>query len=267
MNKEVTKYQSGTRKQPIFYLLPFILCLLTLLTGCVDYDVGVTFDSPYDGTIVQHIQIGEELTNLDRGATKKWLNSIEDRTYKLRGKVKRISPEELAVVIPFHNGKELVGKFNQFFYGDSSPNASSSPTETTDLASINSQMSLRQSNLLLLERNYLDLTVDLRALGAIDNQSKIVVTPNSFVNLTFQLNAPWIARSLQGSDRLNPIKNTPGKLIWQLQPGQVNHIAAVVWLVSPLGIGTAVVILLIIAGFYLKYKHFPGIASNKTQSV
>lgn len=267
MNQEETKYQSGTRKKPIFYLLPFILCLLTLLTGCVDYDVGITFDSPYEGTIAQHIQIGEELAELDRSATKQWFKSIEDRAYQLRGKAQRISSEELAVIIPFTNGKELVEKFNQFFYGDSSPNASSSLTESTDLASINSQMSLRQSNLLLFERNYINLTVDLRTLGAIDNQSKIVVTPNSFANLTFQLNAPWIARSLQGSNRLDPIKNTPGKLIWQLQPGQINHIEAVVWLLSPLGIGTAVIILLSIAGFYLKYKHFPGIDSSKTQSV
>ena len=267
MNQGVTKYQSGKRKNPIFYLLPFILCLLTLLTGCVDYDVGVNFDSPYDGTIVQHIQIGEELTNLDRSATKQWLNSIEDRAYQLRGKVKRISSEELAVVIPFHNGKELVEKFNQFFYGDSSPTASSSPTETTELASINSQMSLRQSNLLLFERNYINLIVDLRALGATSNQSKIVVAPNSIANLTFQLNAPWIARSLPGSNRLNPVNSTSGKLIWQLQPGQINHIEAVVWLVSPLGIGTAVIIVLMIAGFYLKYRHFPGITPTKTQSV
>ena len=263
MNEGVTKYQSGTRKKPIFYLLPFILCLLTLLTGCVDYDVGISFESPYDGTIVQHIHIGEELTNFDKSATKQWLKSIEDRAYKLNGKAQRISSEELAVVIPFTNGKELVEKFNQFFYGDSSP----SPTATNDLASINSQISLRQSNLLLFERNYLNLNVDLRTLGAIDNQGKIAVTPDSLANLTFQIDAPWIARSLKGSDRLTPLKKTPGKLIWQLQPGQINHIEAVVWLVSPLGIGTAVVIVLMIAGFYLKYRHFPGIDTKETQSV
>lgn len=267
MNQEETKYQSGKRKKPIFYLLPFILCLLTLLTGCVNYDVGITFDSPYEGTIAQHIQIGEELADLDRSATKQWFKSIEDRAYQLRGKAQRVSSEELAVIIPFTNGKELVDKFNQFFYGESFPTNASLSTEATDLASINSRMFLRQSNLLLFERNYLNLTVDLRTLGAIDNESKFVVTPNSFANLTFQLNAPWIARSLKGSDRLAPIKNTPGKLIWQLQPGQINHIEAVVWLVSPLGIGTAIIILLSIAGFYLKYRHFPGIEPSKTQSV
>lgn len=267
MNRGITNYQHRKRKKPIFYLLPFILCLMTFLTGCVDYDVGLHFDSPYDGTIVQHLHIGEELTNLDRAATKKWVNSIEDRAYQLQGKVKRVSSEEIAVVIPFHNGKELVNKFNRFFYGDSSPVDSSSATEANDLASLNSQMSLRQSNLLLFERNYINLNVDLRALGAIDSQSKIVVNPNSFVNLTFQVKAPWIARSLKGSDRLNPVKNTPGKLIWQLQPGEMNHIEAVVWLVSPLGIGTAIVILLIIGGFYLKYRHFPGIDSAATPSV
>ena len=261
MNQEVTGYPHQVRKKLIVYLLPLIFGLLTLLTGCVNYDVGVTFDSPYEGSIVQHLHIGEDLTNLDRAATRKWLNSIEDRTYQLQGKVKRVSSEELAVVIPFHNGQELVNKFNQFFYGESSPPGSSSATEQ---ASINSQMSLGQSNLLLLERNYLDLTIDLRALGTIDNESKIVVTPNSFVNLTFQLKSGWIARSLKGGDRLAPVKSIPGKLIWQLQPGKINHIAAVVWLPSPLGIGTAAVILLVLAGYYLKYRRLPGINTATT---
>ena len=267
MNKEVTTYQHRKRKNPILYFLPFILCLLTLLTGCVDYDVGVNFDSPYDGTIVQHIQVGEPLTNLDRSEIKKWLNSLENRAYQLRGKVNRISSQEIAVTIPFTNGKELVEKFNQFFYSNSSTAFSSSPTNSTDLGNLDSKMSLQQSNLLLVERNHIDLIVDLRALGAISHQGKIIVTPDSLIDLTFQLNAPWIARSLKGSNLLNPAKDTPGKIIWQLQPGQINHIEAVVWLPSPLGIGTVVIIVLMIAGFYLKYGHFPGIAPATTQSV
>ena len=267
MNKEENNYQYQTPKNPILYLLPFILCLLTLLTGCVDYDVGVSFDSPYDGTIVQHVRVGEDLTSLDRSATKEWLKSIEDRTYKLRGKVKRLSSDELAVVIPFSNAKELAEKFNQFFYGNSSPTDSSLPTETDELTSINSRISLRQSNLLLLERNYINLIIDLRALGDIPEQNQIVFDSSSFVNLTFQLNAPWITRSLKGRELLSPVKNTPGKLIWQLQPGKINHIKAVVWLPNYLGIGTAIIIVLIIVGFYVKYRHFPGVTPAKTQSV
>lgn len=257
MNKEVNNDRYSYRKNPILYLLPCLLCLLTLLSGCVSYDVGVHFDSPYDGSIVQHIQVGEELVDLDRSATKQWLNSIEDRAYQLRGRVKRVSSEELIVDIPFSNSKELVDKFNQFFYGDTSATASS---ESTELATINSQMSLRQSNFLLFERNYFDLTVDLRGLGNTSEENKIAIISDSLVNLTFQVNSPWIARSLQDKNLLAPVKNTPGKLIWQLKPGQLNHIKAVVWLPSPLGIGAVIIIVLMIGGFYLKYKHFPGVA-------
>ncbi len=259
MNKEVNNDRYSSRKNPILYIVPCLLCLLTLLTGCVSYDVGVHFDSPYDGSIVQHIQISDSLADLDRSATKEWFNSIEDRAYKLRGKVKRVSSEELVVDIPFNNSKELVDKFNQFFYGDTSPTA---PSSSTDLATINSQMSLRQSNFLLFERNYFNLKIDLRALGNSSEENKISIDTNSLVNLTFQVNSPWIARSFQGKNLLTPVKNTPGKLIWQLQPGQINQIKAVVWLPSPLGIGAAIIIVLMIAGFYIKYRHFPGVAPS-----
>ena len=267
MNKEVTNHRPRIKKNPILYFLPFILCLLSLLTGCVDYDVGINFDSPYDGTIVQHIQVGEQISSLNQPELKQWLNSIEERAHKLQGKVKRISSQELAITIPFTNGKELVDEFNQFFYGDASTATSSSSTETTDSGTLNSKISLKQSNLLLVERNHLYLTVDLRALDTISAQNKIAVKSNSFINLTFQLNAPWIAHSLKGRNLLAPTNDTPGKLIWQLQPGQINQIEAIVWLPSPLGIGTAIVLVLMIAGFYVKYRHFPGIAPATTQSV
>lgn len=260
MNKEVVKYQKNTSNHPIRYFLPLILCLLTFLTGCVDYDVGVNFDSPYEGTIVQHIQISEQLTSLNQSETQQWLNSIKERAYQLRGKIDRISSQEMAVTIPFTNGTELIEKFNQFFYGDSVATFSSSSQNSTEIENVASKMSLQQSNLLLVERTHIDLFIDLRGLGAIANQGKIKVTPDSLAELTFQINAAWIARSLKGSNLLNPTKDTPGKIIWQLQPGQLNHIEAVVWLPSPVGIGTIIIMVLMIAGYYLKYKHFPGFA-------
>jgi hypothetical protein len=247
------------RKNPVAFLLPVILCLVALLTGCVRYDVGVNFNTPQSGTIVQHIKIGEQLTSLSPSDAKKWLNSIEKRSRLLKGNVKKLNPQEIVVTIPFNNGKELAEKFNQFFHTDI-PDVSAIPQEKIDLVKLDSRISLHQSNLFFVERNNLNLTIDLRALGILSNQEKIIVSPGSLIDLEFQLNTPWIASSISGQENLEPTDNVANGLVWQLQPGQINHIEAVFWLPSPLGIGAGAIVLLMVTGFLLKYRRFPGIA-------
>ncbi|MGV2827241.1 DUF3153 domain-containing protein [Myxosarcina sp. GI1(2024)] len=251
---------SRQRKQLTRFLLPIILSLVTLLTGCVRYDVGIDFDNPQHGKIVQQIKIGEQLTSLSQAEAKKWLNSIEARSRALQGKVKRLSAQEILVTIPFGNGKELTEKFNQFFHSDTVATATPQ-AKNMNLLKLDSQIALQQNNLLFLERNLLDLTIDLRALGVLSEQGKIVVSPGSLINLEFQLNTPLRAYSVAGENNLEPIATVPGEpLVWQLQPGQINHIEAVFWLPSPIGIAIAVIILLAILGYVLKYRRLPGVA-------
>ena len=241
------------------FLWPIVLCLATLLTGCVDYDVGVDFSTPYSGKITQHIKVSDKLSNLTPSDTKKWLNSLEKRSRQLKGKVKKLDSQELLLTIPFGNGAELAQKFNQLFQTTIVPNATI-PKDQVDLIQLNSQVSIHQSNLVFVERNSLDLAIDLRALGVLSQQDKIIIDPDSVADLEFQLTTPWIARSLSHTDDLQPISNTLKKgLVWQLHPGKINHIEAVFWLPSPIGIGTAAIILLMILGFLLKYRRFPGI--------
>jgi hypothetical protein len=250
------------KKNPLVLFLPLIFCLLTFLTGCVRYDVGINFDHAHKGSIVQHIKIGEQLSSLSQAEAKQWLNSIEDRVHQLRGKVTKINAQEVIVTIPFGNGKELAKKFNQFFYTNevSSESVPTPTSENLDLVKLNSLLTLKQSNLVFLERVYLNLTVDLRALGVLSNQGKIIISPGSLIALEFQLNTPLFARSLTGENLLNPVTNPQGKqLTWQLQPGQVNNIEAIIWLPSPIGIGSLIIVLLFFGGFYLKYKRLPGV--------
>ncbi len=242
------------------FLWPIVLCLATLLTGCVDYDVGVDFSTPYSGKITQHIKVSDKLSNLAPSDTKKWFNSLEKRSRQLQGKVKRLDSQELILTIPFGNGAELAQKFNQLFQTTIVPNATI-PKDQVDLIQLNSQVSLHQSNLVFVERNSLDLAIDLRALGVLSQQDKIIIDPDSVADLEFQLTTPWIARSLSNTDDLQPLANSLKKgLVWQLHPGEINHIEAVFWLPSPIGIGAAAIILLMILGFLLKYRHFPGVA-------
>ena len=120
-------------------------------------------------------------------------------------------------------------------------------------------MNLNQSNLLLLQRNRVRLTVDLRALGVLTTQGKVVVDPSSLLDLNFRLMTPWGARNVAQSENAIPLEVVREKrqLVWHLQPGEINYIEAVFWMPSPLGIGTVAIALFIVLGFYLKYKRFP----------
>ncbi len=241
------------------FLLPIVLCLATLLTGCVDYDVGVDFTTPYSGEITQHIKVSDKLSNLAPSDTKRWLNSLEKRSRQLKGKVKKLDSQELLLTIPFGNGAELAEKFNQLFQSSIVPNATI-PKDQADLIKLNSQVSIHQSNLIFVERNSLDLMIDLRALSVLSQQDKIIIEPNAIADLEFQLTTPWIAHSVSHADDLEPINNTLKKgLVWQLHPGEINHIEAVFWLPSPIGIGAAGIIVVMILGFLLKYRRFPGV--------
>ena len=241
------------------FLLPIILCLATLLTGCVDDRVGVNFATPYRGEITQHIKVSNQLNNLAPDETRTWLKSLEKRSRKLDGRVEKLSDRELLLTIPFGNGAELAEKFNRLFQSNVVPNATIS-SEKQELVKLNSQVNIRQSNLVFAERNYLDLAIDLRALNLLTQQDKIIIDKDSLANLEFELTTPWIARSVDSGDSLKPSANFPKDLVWQLKPGEVNHIQAVFWLPSPIGIGTAAIILLAILGYLIKYRRFPGVA-------
>jgi hypothetical protein len=241
-------------------LLPIVLCLVTFLTGCVDYQVGINFATPYSGEITQQIKVSQQLSSLAPKDTQKWLNSLEKRSRKLDGRVRKLNPQELLLTIPFGNGAELAEKFNQLFQTNIVPNATI-PKEKAELIKLNSQVSIKQSNLVFVERNSLDLAIDLRALKVLTQQDKILIDPDSVADLKFQLTTPWIARSISNANNLQPANNPLQKgLVWQLHPGEINHIQAVFWLPSPIGIGAAAIVLLGILGYLIKYRRFPGVA-------
>ena len=88
----------GQRLRPLRLLCSMIFASL-LLSGCVHYDVGVHFDHPNHGEIVQHIKLGERLWSFSGESATEWLNSIERRAQELQGKTRR-SNQEITVTIP-----------------------------------------------------------------------------------------------------------------------------------------------------------------------
>lgn len=240
--------------------LPLILSIFVLLTGCVRYDVGVNFYEQHNGEIVQHIRLAQQLTSLSKTEANQWLNSLESRAKALQGKAQKVSDEEIIVRIPFSNGQELTDKFNHFFNPNYSKIDSGLKVENPELVQLKAEMSINQNNWIFFERNKLNIDVDLRALGVLSNQGNVIVSPGSLVNLEFVLNAPFRVNNLDKQSTLNSESNANyTQTSWQLEPGQINHIETSFWVPSYLGIGTVIIILVILLGFFAKHRHFPGV--------
>ncbi len=238
-------------------LFGVVLLASLLLSGCVQYQVGVNFAHPNRGEIVQHIKLGERLISFSGESASDWLSSIERRARLLQGKVKRLSNEEIAVTIPFNNGAELVEKFNNFFHPTEEKNLADVTDGETNLPQIDSRLSLNQNNFLLLVRNRLSYDLDLRSLSLLSTNSNVSVTSGSLLEFEFSLNTPWGARSVEKAENAIQPEKQEQLLVWRLQPGELNHLEAVFWLPSPIGIGTVFIVLFVIAGIYLRYKFMP----------
>jgi len=266
MKEQNVKHETGKKKNNFFFILPLVFCLLTLVTGCVQYDVGVNFESQTRGEIVQHIKLGEKLTSFSSETVAEWLKSVERRVRLLDGKTKRLSQTEVLVRIPFNNGAELQDKFNQFYnpIAQTAKSRVASPLET-DLPKFESHLSVKQNNLLLVLRNRLSLELDLRSLSLLSSNGSLLLSPGGLLELDFSLNTPWGAKSIETvAGALVPESYQQGKqLVWKLKPGEINYLEAIFWIPSPVGIGALIIALFVAAGIALKYQILPALGIGK----
>ncbi|KAM3098008.1 DUF3153 domain-containing protein [Phormidesmis sp. 146-12] len=239
---------SLTRVLVWFRLVGIVLLSTLMLSGCVRYNLGVNFDSSNQGAIVQQIRLDERLTT-----GQAWLNDVENRARKVEGKIRRVSDQEVWVTIPFGSGKELEAKFNEFFSSDFKNTRKKRSAKTVDLPKIDSHLTVKQGNFLLLERTRLIYDLDLRSLGVQSSDGSLLLSPGSLIELEFDLTTPWRARNVGATQ----VRRSDKHLIWTLQPGQKNHLEATFWMPSPLGIGAVVIGLLVAGGIYLKRNDPP----------
>jgi len=369
-----------------------------MLSGCVRYETGITFNTANQGTIIQHIQLSNRLTALNGGDLQRWWRDLDRQARSLQGRVVALSNRDVVVTIPFYSGPDLVEKFKTFLapLNTGLPQAGSL---LPDLPTLPFEFELNQQNFLFLIRNRLTYDLDLTDL----DPSGSVAAGNSLLNgaiadlvaLNLRLTTPWGARAivadatpsmstasltlasmaaprsaiaqltnapLEANDpnsaelapavlatempeqsqptsldlpsaglnltdtpseqldpKLNstaavensessdsaaltldrkmpeaipseapkptesptlpetsePLESSPnlapeeigpkilvptqqdGSLVWTLIPGRVNHLEAVFWLPNPVGIGSVLIVLAIVAGYSLKYG-FPG---------
>ncbi|HLO52065.1 MAG TPA: DUF3153 domain-containing protein [Kamptonema sp.] len=266
MEEPKNSYETGKRKKHILFLLPFAFCLLTMLGGCVNYDVGINFDSQTHGEIVQHIQLGERLTSFSGDTVREWLDSIDQRVRALQGRTKRLSESEVAVRIPFNNGSELEEKFNKFFNPFEEQSFQNTNSVETDLPKFGCHLSVNQNNFVFFLKNRLTLELDLRSLSLLSTNANVLISPGPLLELAFSLRTPWLAKSIENvTNAISPSIAPGNQLVWKLKPGEINHLEAVFWLPSPVGIGAAIIALFVAAGSYLKYKILPAIGIGKRQ--
>jgi Protein of unknown function (DUF3153) len=230
----------------------WVIILALCLSGCVQYEIGVNYANQHRGEIVQHIRLGKQLTSFSGSAAQDWLKRVERRTKQVGGRVRQRSNEELIVTIPFYNGVDLESKFNQFFQAQTQMDSDAQTATQLNFPSIESHLKLKESNFLLLLRNHLIYDVDLRSLGIVSSEGNLLISPGTALNLEFSLTTPWGAHRVTSNSFTPQFEERGKQLVWTLNAGEVNHLEAIFWVPSPLGIGTVAIILFVGVGAYLK---------------
>ncbi len=226
--------------------LVLVSLVALLLSGCVNYDVGVHFDNQHSGKFTQTVKLGDRLAAINGISAQQWLDSLDERARKLQGETQRISNSELQVSIPFTTDKDFVKKFNRFFEGQP---AASNLIETPN---VSAQVALQQANWLLILRNHITLDVDLTSLGINSDEEGMLVNPGNLLDLDFHVDAPWGAKyKLRGPNAVAG-EALPDGMVWHMLPGQLNHIEGYFWMPSPLGLYSLGVIGLMVGATYLK---------------
>lgn len=246
-----------------FWKRLLLLLIPLCLTGCVHYDVGINISGLHKGNIVQHIELGEQLTSFSQADVEDWLGGLQKRAKQLGGKTQRLSPQSVELTIPFGNAQQLESKFNQFF----SPNTTSANQPPSALVQLKSQLKTQQSNFLVCQRTQLKLNIDLSALGTIQGKNSRLIGANSLLDLEFRLNTPWGVQILspdpESRENESLVEQIGGETIWYLQPGENNEIEVIFWLPEPLGLGAIAILVIVYIGLSLKYRHSsPTVSQN-----
>jgi hypothetical protein len=213
-----------------------LLLSLLLLTGCLQYDLDIQFDSQTHGQLVQQLRWrGNVAANSE---LQEWLAVLSDRTDLVHGRTQFLDGQTFAITIPFNNGRELESKFNEFF------KAADTPFTLPSGDPITAEMALQQGNWLFAIDNHLALRIDLSAVPDLATTGLPLLQGQQLLDGQVTLTAPWVrSRSQTLTDSET----------WSLVPGEVNTMVVDFWVPSPIGIGAAVILLVVAIGYVVKH--------------
>ena len=221
--------------------LRFVLvALVVLLTGCIQYDLDIQFDSQTHGRLVQQWR-WQSSAIAPHPTLDPWVQILTDRTQAVGGKIQFIGKDALKITVPFNNGKDLETRFNQFF----NPSSSSAPFTLPGGEQIQAEMALRQNNWLLAIDNHIDLYLDLTAVLDGERIQFPLLQGAKLLQGNVTLTTPWGVKA----DDPDASAGT-----WPLTTGVVNHIEADFWVPSPIGIGAIAIALIVVVGYGFKYR-------------
>ena len=213
-------------------LRSLILIALSLcLSGCVDYQLGIQFDSQTHGVLLQTLHLDDRFVALNSEVRQQWLQTFIEEAKTFSGKATSLDDGTLQVRIEFDNGADLVQKFNQLFAEDGLM------TQVPGAPPLLAHLDLTQKNWGVALLNHLHADIDLTALKA-----------DSTVGNGGALDS-W--RTLDLSFQIDALAGETGR--WSLRPGQLNTIDTTFWVPSPIGIGAVVIGLLCLAGYGVRY--------------
>ncbi|MGD1908091.1 MAG: DUF3153 domain-containing protein [Leptolyngbyaceae cyanobacterium] len=218
-----------------------LLLTLLLLTGCVEYDLDIQFDSQTHGQMVQQFHWAGTAPPQQFVA---WQSALAERVQTVGGTVKWADGTTATATVPFNNGAELEQRFNQLFAeGDSGLVLPGGET-------VSATLKLAQGNWIFAIRNHLAVTFDLTAVPTGKRLGTPVLEQVEVLTGQVNLTTPWGINSVKADGA-----ETGGKsAYWPLYPGQVNPIEADFWVPSPIGIGAAAIALLVTVGYSLRYR-------------
>lgn len=214
-----------------------LLLSLLLLTGCLQYDLDIQFDSQTHGQLVQQLHWRGGTASSD---LQQWLAVLRDRTQLIGGQTQFLDNNTFEITVPFNNGPDLETKFNQFF------NATDTelPLTLPGGDPIRAELSLRQGNWLLAINNHLTLRLDLTAVPDLADTGLPLLQGKQLLEGNVTVKAPWVR---------SPNHDLTPRQTWPLIPGAINEIEADFWVPSPIGIGAAVIGVVVAIGYVTKY--------------
>ncbi|WP_162160878.1 DUF3153 domain-containing protein [Leptolyngbya sp. PCC 6406] len=233
-----------------------------LLTGCIQYDLDLKFDSQTHGQVVQRLHwVGGAATAPE--LRQDWQQALAARSRQVGGRLRSPSPDTLEIIVPFNNGGDLAHRFNQFFGSE----GTGTPLTLPSGEPVSAHIDLTQGNWIVAIYTHLTLSLDLRAVpdGATLPASRL----QSVRWLTGQVSftTPWGLRWAQtsqgteaeteGTEKIaetNGGNQPPESNPWPLIPGQINTYEAGFWVPSPIGIGAIAIALFVTMGYGFKYR-------------
>ncbi|MGA1264104.1 MAG: DUF3153 domain-containing protein [Prochlorothrix sp.] len=262
-----------------------ILVLASGLGGCIQYDLGLRFDHQTAGAIVQSIALNPAVSQFSPNLIQDWFTALDRQAPHIPSLGQQVAPDRYVLTVPFYGSQDLVQKFAQVIplqpaIDPASIALTPAPIDPAQIAltpasidpnpidptpapiyqpqtwqgalpPIAASLSLEQDNRLIAIHNHLTLTLDLRPLTALDRQGRSLLGQTHLLQVAFSLQTPWGLDWATTDPPLAP-QHHSNQVVWSLPVGEVTTIETAFWVPSPIGMGTIVILGLMLLGLALR---------------